>query len=79
MYSRMTEHMKVFLTKNRAMYFNHRYSIGLTVFQENDNLRNFFDVLTVNSDSTGKLYVSSFEAKDFPFYGVLFHPEKNAL
>lgn len=35
-------------------------------------------VTTVNNDSQGLEFISSFEHKEFPIYGVQFHPEKNA-
>jgi hypothetical protein len=37
-----------------------------------------WQVTAVNSDSQGLEFVSSFEHKRHPFYGVQFHPEKNA-
>jgi hypothetical protein len=37
-----------------------------------------WQVTTVNNDSQGLEFVSSFEHKRHPFYGVQFHPEKNA-
>jgi len=77
------------------MYFNHRFGIEIKTFYrkkiilvvwdkkfyglENNKLREFFDILTINSDKSGKTFVSAIEAKDFPFYGVQFHPEKNSL
>jgi hypothetical protein len=33
----------------------------------------------VNNDSQGLEFVSSFEHKKYPIYGVQFHPEKNAF
>ncbi|GFG38660.1 hypothetical protein Cfor_09243 [Coptotermes formosanus] len=35
-------------------------------------------VTAVNKDSQGLEFVSSFEHKQYPIYGVQFHPEKNA-
>jgi gamma-glutamyl hydrolase len=35
-------------------------------------------VLSVN-EHNGSEFISSFEHKKYPFYGVQFHPEKNAF
>jgi len=37
----------------------------------------FWNSLSVNYDEAGIEFISSFEAKKYPFYGVQFHPEKN--
>jgi GMP synthase-like glutamine amidotransferase len=35
-------------------------------------------VTATNKDTQGLEFVSSFEHKQYPIYGVQFHPEKNA-
>jgi len=40
-------------------------------------LHNQVKILSMNKDSNGLEFVSSFEDKQFPFYAVQFHPEKN--
>jgi len=35
------------------------------------------DPLSINFDENGFEFISSIEAKDYPFYGTQFHPEKN--
>ena len=39
----------------------------------------FFEVVASNRDARGKEFVSLFEARQYPFYGSQFHPEKNAF
>ena len=39
----------------------------------------FFRVVGTNQDVHGKEFVSLFEARQYPFYGSQFHPEKNAF
>ncbi len=51
----------------------------LIFFQENEYLREFFEVLSLSTDHNNKEFVSSVEAKDYPLYGIQFHPEKNSL
>ncbi|GFO31399.1 gamma-glutamyl hydrolase, partial [Plakobranchus ocellatus] len=53
----------------------HHYSILTKVF-ETSKLGQFFTKLSVNKDRQGKEFISSIEAKDFPIYGVQWHPEK---
>ena len=38
-----------------------------------------FDVLSTNKDKKGTAFVSTIEAKKYPFYGVQWHPEKAML
>ena len=40
--------------------------------------KNKFRVLSLNHDKNGVEFISSLESVDYPFYGVQFHPEKNA-
>ena len=40
-------------------------------------LDHFYQVLTTSPDDNGLTFVSSIEAKDYPIWGVQFHPEKN--
>lgn len=40
-------------------------------------IQEFFDILSINSDKNGIQFISTIEAKNFPFYGTQFHPEKN--
>jgi len=58
---------------------NHRYSVTPTTFATNPVLSSFYDVLSVNVDRNNRPFVSTFEAKKYPIYGVQWHPEKNAF
>jgi len=40
---------------------------------------NFWTPLSINWDRQGLEYISTIEAKNFPFVGVQFHPEKNVF
>ncbi|CAG0889680.1 unnamed protein product [Cyprideis torosa] len=40
------------------------------------SLDEFFHITSLNHDEAGKEFVSSLEAREFPFFGVQFHPEK---
>ena len=54
------------------------FSYLILIIIENENLSNFFNPLTVTYDKSNREFVSSFESKKYPIYGVQFHPEKNA-
>ncbi|KAK3789162.1 hypothetical protein RRG08_001555 [Elysia crispata] len=53
----------------------HHYSILTKVF-ETSKLGKFFKKLSVNRDRKGVEFISTVEGKEFPFYGVQWHPEK---
>ena len=36
-----------------------------------------FHITSTNVDTQNRSFVSTIEAKDYPFYGVQYHPEKN--
>lgn len=53
----------------------HKWSLSVKNFTTNEKLKNFFNVLTTNTDGTTE-FVSSMEAYKYPIYGVQWHPEK---
>ena len=58
---------KYFKTQNiRLIYSNSRYGLD-----------SFWTALSINYDHHNLEYISSIEAKKYPFVGVQFHPEKN--
>lgn len=42
------------------------------------NLDIFWNPITTNSDNNNLTFISTIEAKNYPFIGLQFHPEKNA-
>ncbi|KAL4635213.1 gamma-glutamyl hydrolase-like [Arapaima gigas] len=62
---------------------SHKWSLTVESFNNNEELRNFYKILTTNSDGKTE-FVSTMEgdlacstAKDFPIYASQWHPEKN--
>ncbi|XP_076126380.1 gamma-glutamyl hydrolase isoform X1 [Alosa pseudoharengus] len=55
----------------------HHYGVTEKVFQENARLREFFSVLSTNVAEDGLVFVSTMEGRQYPFYGVQWHPEVN--
>lgn len=55
------------------------HSSGVTpqAFDDNRRLHDFYRVLSTNIDAAGRQFVSTFEARDYPFTATQWHPEKN--
>lgn len=63
---------------DQAIAFNsHEHGLLVSEFESNSALNEFFDLLSVNETPDGVEFVSTIEAKDYPFYGTQWHPEKN--
>uniref|UniRef100_A0A3B3B551 folate gamma-glutamyl hydrolase n=1 Tax=Oryzias melastigma TaxID=30732 RepID=A0A3B3B551_ORYME len=56
----------------------HQFSLATTTFYADESLKNFYRVLSTNTDGTTE-FVSTFEAYRYPVYGTQWHPEKNAF
>uniref|UniRef100_A0A5F8H609 folate gamma-glutamyl hydrolase n=1 Tax=Monodelphis domestica TaxID=13616 RepID=A0A5F8H609_MONDO len=56
----------------------HKWSLSLKTFMENKKLSEFYTVLSTNTYK-GIEFISTMEAKEYPIYGVQWHPEKNAF
>jgi gamma-glutamyl hydrolase len=59
------------------LYFNHHYGVTRAYYEANQQLRSFWRVDAFTTSSYSDEFLSIFSAKDYPFYGVQFHPEKN--
>lgn len=44
--------------------------LAWTAVQENPRVRELLDVLSLSVDRGGQVYVSTFEARDYPIYGT---------
>ncbi len=56
---------------------NHHQGITPSHFLENEKLTDFFYITSTNLDRQGRQFVSTIESKNYPIYGVQYHPEKN--
>lgn len=70
--------MDIFATKPVTMNFHH-WGVGVKRWYQNQNLADFYDVLSVNDDIHGSTFISTVEAKKYPIYGLQWHPEKNGF
>ena len=55
---------------------NHHYSLTPKTYNQTHQLQSFFDVLSTNTDRNGVEFISTMEAKEFPFALSQWHPEK---
>ncbi|XP_072290026.1 gamma-glutamyl hydrolase [Eucyclogobius newberryi] len=55
----------------------HHYGLTVNTFLGNEDLNNFFTILSTNIADNGAHFVSTIEAKKYPIYGVQWHPEVN--
>jgi gamma-glutamyl hydrolase len=70
------------VTQNNVTMNNHRSGITPDRFHQDQGLSRLWRVTSVNTDLHGRPFVSTMEPlypDHFPFYGVQYHPEKNAF
>eukprot|EP00347_Sterkiella_histriomuscorum_P007669 403348028 len=78
MFKTLTEEIiKGYEQQELAFHF-HNFGISTSRFQSLPNLSNFFNVLQTDN-LNGLDYVVAIEAKEYPIYGVLYHPEYQML
>ena len=64
--------------RTEGLAFNwHEHGLLLTEFQSNRSLNSFFFLVSYNKTPAGQYFVSTIEAREYPFYGTQWHPEKN--
>jgi len=56
----------------------HHYGVGFDNYKVFSDLDNFFTQTSFAYDQENKIYIASVEAKNYPVYGVQFHPEKTS-
>ncbi len=65
------------LRSQKITFNSHDHGLLVTEFISNPELNNFFRMLSYNKAPAGQFFVSTMEAKRYPFYGTQWHPEKN--
>jgi gamma-glutamyl hydrolase len=64
--------------ETEAIAFNsHDHGLLVSEYEANIELHSFFDMLSYNETPAGQVFVSTMEARNYPFYGTQWHPEKN--
>jgi gamma-glutamyl hydrolase len=72
---RAQEAFKILSTEN-VTYNSHHYGVAPTEFVGPTKLGQFYSVLSLNDDRAGLTFVSTIEARNYPIYGLQWHPEK---
>jgi len=67
------------LTRQNSTINLHQDGVDPGVFTSNPHLDQQLTLLSTNVDRKGKPFASTYEAKDWPLYGVQWHPERNAF
>lgn len=57
---------------------NHMMGLSPEKFKKSKQLNRLYNIVSWNYDRKGKKFVSTIEAKDYPFYGVQWHPERSS-
>jgi gamma-glutamyl hydrolase len=78
LYSGLSAELKQKLATEKLTANAHHDGIRPSTFQSNPRLASFYDVLSTNVVN-GSAFVSSIEAKAYPFAATQWHPEKNSF
>ncbi|KAM8967888.1 gamma-glutamyl hydrolase [Pelodytes ibericus] len=76
LFSKMSKELYKSLASKPLTANYHYWSLSMQNFTSNDKLKKFYNVLSTNSDGEVE-FISTFEAYDYPLYGVQWHPEKS--
>lgn len=72
-----SELIKDILRNRNITMNNHERGLDTDRFLNNTRLVDMFHITSTNFDRDGRQFISSIEARKYPFYGVQYHPEKN--
>lgn len=67
-----------YLKNKKSTMNNHKMGLSPTKFKKCKNLYSMFKIVSTNKDRKGKKFVSTIEARYYPFYGVQWHPERGS-
>jgi gamma-glutamyl hydrolase len=65
------------LRTQKITFNSHDHGLRVSEYRSNPALNSFFQMLSYNEAPAGPFFVSTVEARDYPFYGTQWHPEKN--
>ena len=71
------QHLLRYLSRHNASENYHHYGLSMDDYYNTEALSDFYEVISTSLDRQDRVFVESFEAKDYPFYGVQYHPEKS--
>jgi len=76
LFKAMGSNLQEIVTKEKVTYNNHHQGLTPKHFNNLPRLVEFYNVLSTNEDAKGSPFISTIEAKKYPFWGVQWHPEK---
>lgn len=62
---------------NGIVYFNHVWAVSTSYYQTNEVFKAFWNIVSTTTSSYNEQFISAAESKEYPIYGIQFHPEKN--
>lgn len=72
----MPEMLRDAAADNKITAHFHKYSFSPDIFNQDGDVKDRFQVIATSKDRDDKEFVSIFQGKKLPFYGLQFHPEK---
>ena len=69
-FSKIPEDVYKDMFVSNISFFHHKHAYDFEKFVSNGKLMDFFDILSISTDLDGRWFVSTIEAKDYPFYAV---------
>ena len=65
-----------FLEEDGSSLHNHMMGLSPKTFQK-FGLDDFYRIVHISHDRKGQAFISTIEAREYPFYGVQWHPERD--
>ncbi|CAD8105104.1 unnamed protein product [Paramecium primaurelia] len=62
---------------NQYLYYSHNWGVSPDLYKKYPSLDAFFRITGTNQDIKGQTFIASMQGKQYPVYGVQYHPEKN--
>ncbi|KRX03545.1 hypothetical protein PPERSA_12675 [Pseudocohnilembus persalinus] len=79
LFAYMPDQMKFNVQNYYLTYENHQQCVYEDDFYNDETLSDIFKLISISENDDGRNFVTGVQAKDYPFYGVQFHPEKNSF
>lgn len=76
LYADMSKDERKLASKYENTFYNHKWIVTDESFEANTALDKFFLRTAYSENVDGVEFIASVEARNYPIYGVLFHPEK---
>ena len=78
MFGEMSDEQRSLAQSENMFFHYHSYGLSQTKFEGDEYLPSFWTLTSTAEmqDGSGTQIVNSIEAKNYPFYGTQFHPEK---